>query len=77
MLLRRDFTNLHFGGVVVTNSPSETVTMAQTEHSTMGENPNGPAQGRQITPVTLPTFSFKKKKNLSVRCVQQLIANTK
>jgi hypothetical protein len=62
MLLRRGFTNLHFGEVVVTDSPSQTVAMAQTEHFTAGENPDGHAQGKKLHWLPIPAFYIKKKK---------------
>jgi hypothetical protein len=62
MLLRRGFTNLHFGGAVVTGSPSKAVAMAQTEHSTAGGNPDGQAQGKKITLVAPSRLLIRKKK---------------
>jgi hypothetical protein len=62
MLLRRGFINLHCGGVVVTNSPSQPVAMAQTEHSTAGGNPDGHAQGDKLHWLPLPAFLLRKKK---------------
>jgi hypothetical protein len=61
MLLKRGFINLHFGGAVVTDSPSQTVAMAQTEHSTAGGNPDGHAQGEKLHLLPLPAFLLKKK----------------
>jgi hypothetical protein len=55
------FTNLHFGGVVVTDSPSQAVAIAQTEHFTVGGNPDDHAQGGKITLVTLSRLFAKKK----------------
>jgi hypothetical protein len=40
--------NLHFGGTVVTDSPSQAIAMAQTEHSTAGGNLDGHAQGEKL-----------------------------
>jgi hypothetical protein len=62
MLLIRGFTNLHFGGAVVMDSPSKAVAMAQTEHSTVGGNPDGHAQGKKLHWLPLPAFLFRKKK---------------
>jgi hypothetical protein len=58
MLLRMNFTNLHFGEAVVTDLPSQAVTMAQTEHSTAGENSNGHAQKEKLYWLPLPAFSI-------------------
>jgi hypothetical protein len=66
MLLRMDFTNLHFGGAVVMDSPSQTVAMAQTEHSTAGGNPNGHAQGEKLH--WLPLSAFLSRKNGPCGC---------
>jgi hypothetical protein len=44
------------------NSPSKAVTMAQTEHSTVGGNPDGNAQGGQLHYSLISAFSIKKKK---------------
>jgi hypothetical protein len=62
MLLRRGFTNLHFGGAVVMDSPSQAVAMVQTEHSTAGGNPDGHAQGGKLHWLPLPAFYLEKKK---------------
>jgi hypothetical protein len=48
MLLRMGFTNLHFGGTMVTDSPYQAIVMAQTKHFTVGENPDGHAQGEKL-----------------------------
>jgi hypothetical protein len=53
---------LHFGGAVVTDSPSQAVAMAQTEHSTSGGNLDGHAQGEKLQWLPLPTFCLEKKK---------------
>jgi hypothetical protein len=53
------FINLHFGGVVVTDSPSQTVAMTQTEHFTVGENPDGHAQKGKLHWLSLS--ALKKK----------------
>jgi hypothetical protein len=37
----KGFTNLHFGGAMVMDSPSKAVAMAQTEHFTADGNPDG------------------------------------
>jgi hypothetical protein len=61
MLQRKGFTNLHFGGAVVADSPSKTVAMAQTEHSTAGRNADGHAQGSNYTGCPFSPFKLKKK----------------
>jgi hypothetical protein len=48
MLLRKDFTNLHFGRTVVTDSPSHTIAIAQIEHSTGSGSPDGHAQKEKL-----------------------------
>ena len=48
MLLRIGFTNLHFGGAVVTDSSSHAVAIAQTEHFTVGGNFDGHAQWEKL-----------------------------
>jgi hypothetical protein len=47
------------------NSSSQTVTMAQTEHFTVGENPDGHAQGEKLYWLPLPDFLLRKKKSVS------------
>jgi hypothetical protein len=63
MLLRNGFTNLYLGGVMVINSPSQAVVMAQTEHFIAGENLNGHAQKEKLHWLSLSVFLFRKKKN--------------
>jgi hypothetical protein len=41
---KKGFTNLHFDGAVVTDSPSQAIAIAQIEHSTIGGNPDGHIQ---------------------------------
>jgi hypothetical protein len=53
---------LHFGGVVVTDSPSQAVDMTQIEHSTSGGNLDGHAQGEKLQWLPLPAFCLEKKK---------------
>ncbi len=43
-MLLRGFTNLYFGGAVITDLLSKVVDMIQTKHSTAGENLDGHAQ---------------------------------
>jgi hypothetical protein len=43
MLLKMSFIKLYFGRDVVTDSPSQAVAMAQTEHFIAGGNPDGHA----------------------------------
>lgn len=62
MLLRRDFIDLHFGGVMVMDLPSQIVGMVQTEHSTVGGNPDGQAQEKNYTDRPFPPFSPKINK---------------
>jgi hypothetical protein len=59
MLLRMSFINLHFGGVVVMDSPSQTVAMTQTEHSTVGGNPDGHAQKGKLHWLSISAFLKK------------------
>jgi hypothetical protein len=40
---KKGFTNLHFNGAVVVDSPSQTVVMTKTEHFTVGGNLDGHA----------------------------------
>jgi hypothetical protein len=44
MLLRKNFIDLHFGRVVVTDSLSQTIVVAQIEHSIAGRNLDGHAK---------------------------------
>jgi hypothetical protein len=55
------FTNLHFGGAVVTDSPSQAVAMAQIEQSTADGNPDGHVQGEKLHWLPLPAFLLRKK----------------
>jgi hypothetical protein len=66
MLPRWGFTNLNFGSAMMMNSPSKAVTMAQTEHSTVGGNPDGNAQGGQLHYSPLSAFSIKKRKRTCI-----------
>jgi hypothetical protein len=61
MLLKKRFINLHCDGVVVTDSPSQAVVMAQTEHFTAGGNLDGHAQGDKLHWLPLPAFLLRKK----------------
>jgi hypothetical protein len=38
----------YFDGAVMTDLPSQAVTIAQTEHSTMSGNPDGHVQGKKL-----------------------------
>jgi hypothetical protein len=53
---KRGFTNLHFRGTMMIDSPSQTVVMAQTEHSTTGGNFDGHTQGGKLHWFSLPTL---------------------
>ena len=63
MLLRNGFTNLHFGGVVVTDLLFHTVIMAQTELFTTGKNSIGHVQKRTLHWSSHPALLNKKIKN--------------
>jgi hypothetical protein len=60
MLLKRGFTNLRFSRAVVTDSLFQTVVMAQTKYSTVGENPYDHAERDKLHWLPLPTLSLKK-----------------
>jgi hypothetical protein len=62
MLLRRSFTNLHFDGTMVTDLPFQAVAMAQTEHSTVSENPDSHAQGEKLYWLPLPAFYLERER---------------
>jgi hypothetical protein len=62
MLLIRGFTNLHFGGAVVMDSPSKAVAMTQTEHSTVGGTSMVTPKGGNYTSCPFPPFYLEKKK---------------
>jgi hypothetical protein len=63
MLLRRGFTNLHFGVTVVTDSPSQAILVAQTKHFTADENPDGHAKRKKrIHWLPISDFLLRKKK---------------
>jgi hypothetical protein len=68
MLLRKDFTNLHFGRAVVTDSPSQAVVIVQTEHFRASENLDGHTKGKNYIGYLLLTFLLRKKKKKKKVC---------
>ena len=48
MLLRIDFTNLHFSGAVVIDSFFQAVVIAQIEYFTVNENLDNHTQGKKL-----------------------------